>query len=56
LKKASLTTTLNDIKAREHPDYPLREAQRQRRPVKVRRVAMIRPAGTHFRLLPILAT
>jgi hypothetical protein len=51
-----LTTTLNDSKARDHPDDLLREAQRHRRHVKVRRVAVIHPAGSHFKLLPIQAT
>jgi hypothetical protein len=51
-----VTTTLNYIKARDHPDHLLCEAQRHRRQLKVRRVAVIRPAGSHFKLLPIRAT
>jgi hypothetical protein len=51
-----MTTTLTDLKAEEHTNDRLREAQHRRRHVEVRRVAVIRPAGTHFKLRPIRAS
>ncbi len=48
-----MTTTLTNIKAQEHTnDVPL-DAQRRRRRVEVRRIAVIRPEGAHFKLRPI---
>ena len=51
-----MTTTLTYIKAQEHTDDLLREAQRHRRHVEVRRVAVIRPDGAHFTLRPLRAS
>jgi hypothetical protein len=51
-----MTTTMTYIKAQEQTNDLLREAQRDRRHVEVRRVAVIRPAGSHFKLLPIRAS
>jgi hypothetical protein len=48
-----MTTTLTHIKAPEHTNDRLREAQRRRRHVEVRRVAVIRPEGAHFKLRSI---
>jgi hypothetical protein len=44
-----MTTTLTNIKAQEDTNDQLREAQRRRRHVEVRRIAVIRPEGGHFR-------
>lgn len=51
-----MTTTLTYIKAQQHTNDLLREAQRRRRHVEVRRVAVIRPAGAHFELQPLRAS
>jgi hypothetical protein len=51
-----MTTPLTYIKAQEHTNDLLREAQRRRRHVEVRRVAVLRPAGAHFKLHPIRAS
>jgi hypothetical protein len=51
-----MTTTLTYIKAQEHTNELLREAQHRRRHVEVRRVAVIRPEGTHFKLQPLRAS
>jgi hypothetical protein len=51
-----MTTTLTALKAQEHTNDRLREAQHHRRHVEVRRVAVIRPAGAHFKLRPIPAS
>jgi hypothetical protein len=51
-----MTTTLTYIKAQEHTNDLPREAHRRRRHVEVRRVAVIRPEGTHFRLRPVWAS
>jgi len=51
-KKALMTTTLNYLKDEQQASDRVREAQRRRRRRKVRRVAVIRPAGSHFKLLP----
>jgi hypothetical protein len=51
-----MTTTLTYIKAQEHTNDRLREAQRRRRHVEVRRVAVIRLEGSHFKLRPIRAS
>lgn len=51
-----MTKTLTYIKAQEHTNDLLREAQRRRRDVEVRRVAVIRPEGAHFKLQPIRAS
>jgi hypothetical protein len=51
-----MTTTLTYTKAQEHTDGLLREAQRRRRHVEVRRVAVIRPEGAHFKLRPLRAS
>ena len=51
-----MTTTMTYIKAQEQTNDLLREAQRHRRHVEVRRVAVIRLAGSHFKLLPIRAS
>jgi hypothetical protein len=56
LKKVPMTTTLTYINAQEHTNDLLREAQRRRRHVEVRRVAVIRPEGAHFKLRPIRAS
>jgi hypothetical protein len=45
--------TLTALKAQEHTKDRLRGAQHRRRYVEVRRVAVIRPAGAHFKLRPI---
>jgi hypothetical protein len=51
-----MTTTLTHIKAQEHTNDQLRQAQRHRRHVEVRRVAVIRPEGAHFKLRPLRAS
>jgi hypothetical protein len=52
-----MTTTLTYIKAQEQTNDRLRETQRRRRHhVEVRRVAVIRPEGAHFKLRPIRAS
>jgi hypothetical protein len=48
-----MTTTLTYTKPQEHTNDLLREAPRRRRHVEVRRVAVIRPDGPHFKLRPI---
>ena len=53
LKKVPMTTTLTNIKAQEQTNDILRDAQRRRRRVEVRRVAVIRPEGAHFKLRPL---
>ena len=47
-----MTTTLTNIKVQGESNQLFRDAQRRRRHVKVRRVAVVRPAGSHFKLLP----
>jgi hypothetical protein len=44
----------NQLREAQHHD-PLRELQHNRDHVKVRRVAVIRPAGSHFTLMPTRA-
>jgi hypothetical protein len=51
-----MTTTLTYIKAREHTNDLQREAHRHRGYGEVRHVAVIRSAGSHFKLLPIRAS
>ena len=51
-----MTTTLTYIKAQEHTNDLPRDAQRRRRRVEVRRVAVIRPERAHFKLRPIRAS
>jgi hypothetical protein len=51
-----MTTTLTYIKAHEHTNDLLREAQRRRRHPEVRRVAVIHPDGAHFKLRPLRAS
>jgi hypothetical protein len=51
-----MTTTLTNIKAQEHCSDLSRDAQRHRRRVEVRRVAVVRPEGAHFKLRPIRAS
>jgi hypothetical protein len=51
-----MTTTLTNIKTQEHTNGVARDAQRRCRRVEVRRVAVIRPEGAHFRLRPIRAS
>jgi hypothetical protein len=41
----------NQLREAQHHDL-LREVQKNRDHVKVRRVAVIRPAGAHFALMP----
>ena len=48
-----MTTTLTHTKAQEHTNDVRRDAERHRRPVQVRRVAVIRPEQAHFKLRPI---
>jgi hypothetical protein len=51
-----MTTTLSARKTQEHSNDRLREARHHRRQVEVRRIAVIRPAGAHFKLRPIRAS
>jgi hypothetical protein len=51
-----MTTTLTGIKAQEHTNDLVGEGQHRRRHVEVRRVAVIRPDGAHFKLRPIRAS
>jgi hypothetical protein len=53
LKKVPMTTTPTSIKAQEHTNDSPCDAQRR---VEVRRVAVIRPEGAHFKLRPIRAS
>jgi hypothetical protein len=55
-RTVSMTTTQTYIKAQQHTNDLLREAQRRRRHLEVRRVAVIRPEGAHFKLRPIRAS
>ena len=48
-----MTTTQINIKAGGQSKDLLREAKRHRRDVEIRRVAVVRPAGSHFNLRPI---
>ena len=56
IKKDVMTTTLTYIKAQEHTNDLEREAHRHRGCGEVRRMAVIRPAGSHFKLLPVRAS
>jgi len=47
-----MTHTQTPIKTEEHTNDPFSEARRRRRDVEVRRVAAIRSAGSHFKLMP----
>jgi hypothetical protein len=51
-----MTTTLTYIKAREQTKDRRREAHRHRGRGEVRHVAVIRPTGSHFKLLPLRAS
>ncbi|HEY4828495.1 MAG TPA: hypothetical protein VIH85_17085 [Solirubrobacteraceae bacterium] len=51
-----MTTTLTNIKAQEHGGDLSRDAQNGRHRVEVRRVAVVRPEGAHFKLRPIRAS
>ena len=51
-----MTTTPTSIKAQEHTNHSPCDAQRRGRRVEVRRVAVIRPEGAHFKLRPIRAS
>ena len=51
-----MTTTLTYSKAQQHTNDRLREAQRRHRHAEVRRVAVIRPEGAHFKLRPVRAS
>ncbi len=48
-----MTTILDNIKAQQDRNGLPRDAQRRRRRVEVRRVAVIRPEGAHFNLQSI---
>jgi hypothetical protein len=48
-----MRTTLTNIKAQEPTNDVPRDAQPGRGRVEVRRVAVIRPEGAHFKLGPI---
>ena len=48
-----MTTTLTHTKTHEHTNDVRRDAERRRRRVQVRRVAVIRPEQAHFKLRPI---
>ena len=47
-----MTHAQTPIKTEEHTSDPFSEARRRRRDVEVRRVAAIRSAGAHFKLMP----
>jgi hypothetical protein len=51
-----MTTTLTNIQTQGHTNDLRRDAQRRRRRGEVRRVAVIRPEGAHFKLRPIRAS
>jgi hypothetical protein len=51
-----MTTTLISIKAREHTNDLPRDARLRCRQSEVRRVAVVRPEGAHFKLRPIRAS
>jgi NAD(P)-dependent dehydrogenase (short-subunit alcohol dehydrogenase family) len=51
LKKVSMTRTPRDIPAQARSYDPPRRAERQCRNVDVRRVAVVHPGGSHFKLL-----
>lgn len=51
-----MTTTLTRIKAPEQTNDRHEDAHRHRGHVEVRHVAVIRSAGSHFKLLPIGAS
>lgn len=48
-----MTRTLTNVKARVQSDDPGRHAERRDRNVEVRRVAVVHPGGSHFKLLPV---
>jgi hypothetical protein len=51
-----MTTTLTSINAQEHTHDLPRDARRDCRRSEVRRVAVVRPEGAHFKLRPIRAS
>jgi hypothetical protein len=51
-----MTTPPTNIKAQAHTNDLPRDAQLRRRGVEVRRVAVIRPEGAHFKLRPTRAS
>jgi hypothetical protein len=51
-----MTKTLNHIKAQEQTNDRHGHAHRHRGDIEVRHVAVIRSAGSHFKLLPIGAS
>jgi hypothetical protein len=54
-KKVSMTRTRRNIQAQVQSEDPRRRAKRQRRNVEVRRVAVVHPGGSHFKLLAVRA-
>jgi hypothetical protein len=51
-----MTTTVTNIKTQQHTNHLARDARRRRRRIDVRRVAVIRPEGAHFKLRPSVAS
>lgn len=51
-----MTNAETPIKSEEHANDPFSEARRRRRDVEIRRVAAIRSAGSHFKLVPTRAS
>lgn len=50
-----MTSTVTKVQARRQGDGRHRHAEHQRRNVEIRRVAVLRPRGSHFKLLPVWA-
>jgi hypothetical protein len=51
-----MTRTLTNVQAQVQNDDLRRHAEHQRRNVEVRRVAVVHPGGSHFKLLPVRAS
>ena len=51
-----MTTTLTKVQARRQSDDLRCRAERQRRNVKIRRLAVVQPGGSHFELRPVRAS
>ena len=51
-----MTRALTKVQARRQGDDLPRYAKRERRDVEIRRVAVVRPGGEHFKLLPLRAS
>jgi hypothetical protein len=51
-----MTRIPKNVRAQAQSQDPCRHAERQRRDVEVRRVAVVHPGRSHFKLLPVRAS